>query len=181
MEQDDVEDTLQINISGTIFQVQVSTLQRFPNSRLANLVDNTPTSHKNTALYFDQDAMLFGYILGCCRSGEVHVPTTVCPNEFLKELIYWGIPVKNIAPCCLPTFYKVYDSVEILEKLTEVTSQSCDSSFNKTLLSVKEKLWQFLDDPCYSLGAKVIDVCLKIVYKLARSISFSFGKYIREV
>ena len=155
MEQDDIQDTLKINIAGTIFQVQASTLQTFPNSRLANLVDKTSASHKNTTLYFDQDAVLFGHILRCCRSGEVHVPTTICPKEFLKELLYWGIPAKNIAPCCLPAFYKVYDSVEILETLREMTSQCHAVSYEKKLLTSREKIWQFLDNPSYSIGAKV--------------------------
>ena len=146
-------DTVRINISGTIFQIQPSTLLRFPNSRLAKLASSEKTTDKKT-FYFDQDATLFGHILRCCRSGEVHVPSLICPREFMRELQYWDIPVEKIAPCCWPTFYRADDVLETLEKVTEVTSQSEVPRLD-TDLSLQERIWRFMDDPYYSKASKV--------------------------
>ena len=148
-------DTLNINVSGTLFQVQATTLLRFPNSRLAQIAKERSATKKEESIYLDQDAELFGHILRCCRSGEVHVPTTICPHEFLKELEFWGVPVSNILPCCWPAFYKADDKVTILEKLAGVTD---DVPPEKRLLSCREKIWLFLDNPNYSLGAKVFSL-----------------------
>ena len=154
MDEENNEPIQKINVSGTIFQVRASTLRRFPDSRLANLVSMSSSSNKNSELYFDQDAELFSHILRCCRSGEVHVPFNSCPREFMKELKYWGIPIENISPCCLQACYKIDDSVDILQTLNEVTPRSM-VSVNKDNLTVREKMWYFLDDPNYSTGAKV--------------------------
>ena len=150
---DTIQNTVRINISGTIFQVGTSTLLQFPNSRLAKLVDNSSkTTNKNT-YYFDQDATLFGYILRCYRSGEVHVPNLICPRDFLRELQFWEIPVEKIAPCCWSTFYRTDDILETLEKVTEVTSQPEAPRTDK--LSLQERIWLFMDNPNYSKAAKV--------------------------
>ena len=158
MESDELTNILQLNISGTIFHVQASTLLRFPNSRLAKLVEESSSSNKSRSFYFDQDAAMFGHILRCFRSGEIHVPTTVCPRDFLRELDFWGVPVEKIAPCCWPTFYKADDILETLQKLTEVTTQSDTVEINREKLSIRQKMWLFLDNPNYSNGAKVIMV-----------------------
>ena len=147
--------TMRINISGTIFQVQLSTLRRFPNSRLAKLAEDYSVSNKKNTVYFDQDAILFGDILRCCRMGEVHVPALVCPRVFLKQMEFWGIPVQKIAPCCWPTVYKTDSILNSLDKLTEVTSQSPEEHKKNKGLSRVEKLWLFLDNPNYSKAAKV--------------------------
>ena len=154
MEQINTPNIVTIDLSGTIFKVRTSTLLRFPNSRLANLVNDNSTSNK-TDFYFDQDATLFGHILRCCRSGEVHVPPMVCPREFLNELKFWKIPIEKISPCCWPAFYKADDIMESLETLNAVTSDPCDMTSDIHVSSFRRKLWLFLDNPNYSLGAKV--------------------------
>ena len=148
--------TMRINISGTIFQVQLSTLRRFPDSRLAKLAEDYSVSISKNTVYFDQDATLFGDILRCCRTGEVHIPAFVCPRVFLKQMEFWGIPVQKIAPCCWPTVYKTDSILNSLDKLTEVTSQSPEERKKNKGLSRVEKLWLFLDKPNYSNAAKVL-------------------------
>ena len=100
--------------------------------------------------------MMFGHILRCCRSGEIHIPTTVCPREFLKVMEFWKIPVEKISPCCWPTFYKADDILETLEKLKAVTSESLDIPPDSDMSSFRKKLWLLLESPNYSSGAKVI-------------------------
>ena len=146
-------ETVKLNISGTIFQVMVSTLHRFPNSRLSKLINQL--SDEEHIFYFDQDPWMFGHVLRCYRSGEIHVPKQICGHDFLKELEFWEIPVSMVSPCCWPTLYQADVNVEILNKLAEVTSESESAPLNKKVLSVRDKLWNFLDNPNSSLAAKV--------------------------
>ena len=84
------------------------------------------------------------------------MPGMVCPREFLREMEFWGIPVKNIAPCCWPTFYKTDFILNILDKLTEVTSQTTPEEHRKSKdLTRVQNIWLFLDNPNYSNTAKV--------------------------
>ena len=62
-EEESQPQTIRMNISGTMFQVQLSTLRRFPESRLAKLAEDDSVLTKT--VYFDQDATLFGHILRC--------------------------------------------------------------------------------------------------------------------
>ena len=146
---------ISINVSGTTFQVKASTLLRFPNSRLADLVLKH-SACTGQSFYFDQDPAIFGHILRCCRSGEVHIPQTICPREFLKEIEFWKLPLDKVSPCCWPTFYRADDILETLEKLKEVTSEICDRPTNNNVRSFRNKVWLFLENPNYSKGAKVI-------------------------
>ena len=70
--EESTNDTVKLNISGTLFQVKASTLQRFPNSRLSKLLSQV--SNDEQTFYFDQDPWMFGHVLRCYRSGEIHVP-----------------------------------------------------------------------------------------------------------
>ena len=160
--------TLRINVSGTIFIVQLSSLRRFPNSRLARLADEYSLSSEPGTIYFDQDAMLFGHILRCCRSGEIHISALVCPCEFLRDMQFWGIPVEKISPCCWPTFYNADTVLSTFNKLTQMTPQPHAEDKNYTQLELKEKIWRFLDDPSHSRGAKV-SIYLSIYLSMRRS------------
>ena len=153
--------TLRINISGTIFQVEPTTLLRFPDSRLGKLVSGEKPTDKKT-YFFDQDATLFGHILRCYRSGEVHVPSLICPREFLRELQYWNIPVEKIAPCCWSTFYRADDVLETLEKVSEVTTQSEITRLDADKLSLQERVWRFIDEP-YSSKASTVGNLLIVI------------------
>ena len=171
MTEESINDTAKLNISGTIFQVKVSTLQRFPNSRLSKLLSQVSTSDEEQPFYYDQDPWMFGYILRCCRSGEVHVPKHICGHDFLKELEFWGIPLTKVSPCCWPTLYQADVNVEIFQKLTKVTSESDAVSVSSKTLSVREKLWNFLNNPNYSIAAKVC-MCSNAL-KLAISLKYT--------
>ena len=83
------------------------------------------------------------------------MPGMVCPREFLREMEFWGIPVQNIAPCCWPTFYKTDFILNILDKLTEVTSQTPEEHRKSKDLTRVQNIWLFLDNPNYSNTAKV--------------------------
>jgi len=162
-----------IEVGGTIFKTNRSTLANIPSSLLGQIAyscnsdDETPGSTGNKACYyFDRDAPAFRHILNCYRDGELHVAKDICPQQFRKEMEFWGIPVHLLAPCCWRYFYESVDDIETTKVIGQnrsvddrrflgienihATPSQADSN------SCSHRIWLFLEDPTSSTGAKVL-------------------------
>ena len=117
-------DTVILNVGGMIHQVKWETIEKFPKSRLHNLrfavtegkrekigwknierkyvyLDEIISicdsySLTNREFFFDRSPRVFEYILGIYRKGELHLPSSVCPRDFLGELEYWGLSALHL-------------------------------------------------------------------------------------
>lgn len=171
---------VELDIGGKLFKTKKSTLVSIDGSYLSNL-ENFDEN------YFDRDPFLFRHILNAHRDGVVHVPRDVCPCLFKKEMVFWKIPFKMIAPCCWKYMYEADDDIDTLEILLEeegrYTSQSKIGNIHKSIKTsvidkdvrednnedphtdvlhtkdetIKAKLWLFLEEPASSTAAKVTD------------------------
>lgn len=112
-----MDEYIELEVGGISFKIQRSTLQTFKDSLLANL-DKDVQRH-----CFDRDPALFRHILNAYRSGKVHIPKDVCATVFKEELIYWGIPLSFIAPCCWKYFYEAENDLKTLKVLMDDESQ----------------------------------------------------------
>ncbi|KAH3860673.1 hypothetical protein DPMN_023584 [Dreissena polymorpha] len=137
-----MNDTVRLDISGTMFRAKKSTLQNIPTSRLANLNDSCEEYDRKSGIYiFDRDAVSFRYILNAYINGELHAPKDVCPNQFKTELDFWDIPIKLLPLCCFKHFYDGQEDIDTLQiliershenplaKISTVTEPSANSSF----------------------------------------------------
>lgn len=175
-----------LDISGTVFKTQKSILKTIPNSRLANLdISKDVNTLKHDSYYFNRDADSFKHILNAYREGELHISKDLCPQQFLKELEYWKIPIKLLAPCCWKTIYAVEDDLGVTEALLarekcfngnkiKAYDQDQPVAQNEQFTTRKEKffdvhlsrkdkntkepskLWLFLEEPNSSHAAKVV-------------------------
>ena len=50
----------------------------------------------NREFFFDRSPRVFEYILGIYRKGELHLPSSICPRDFLGELEYWGLSALHL-------------------------------------------------------------------------------------
>ena len=117
-----LRDTVILNVGGTIHQVRWETIEKFPKSRLHSLrfaitegilitfrqsafssllLDEIITlcdsySLQNREFFFDRSPRVFEYILGIYRKGELHLPSSMCPRDFLGELDYWGLSALHL-------------------------------------------------------------------------------------
>jgi hypothetical protein len=99
---------IEFDIRGTLFKTTVSTMESIDGSLLSELdVLSSP-------FFFDRDPMLFRHILNAHSENEVHVPKDVCPVLFKKEMKFWKIPLKLVAPCCWETLHKAEHDKNIL-------------------------------------------------------------------
>ena len=96
-------------MNGTTFRIfppEFQTLEPL----LANHIPATSNPMMTSPVYFlNRDAASFSAILYFLQHGELHMPPTVCPSVFKKELLFWGINWRLIKNCCLRKFVGFHD------------------------------------------------------------------------
>ena len=154
---------LQFSISGHKFIVSRSTLLKYPETKLGQLaVEMNEDNSSQPELYFDADEEVFREILRFYRSGEIHVPTTMCYQSFVRQLKFWEISTDFIGHCCRPEKDEQAMEEEFLwfEKRIEPDTSTVE-------LSLRWNIWYFLTDP---LGPHTrfgkLSCCWAILYQI---------------
>ncbi|CAF3066705.1 unnamed protein product [Rotaria sp. Silwood2] len=168
-----------INVGGTRFETQRTTLKKLPATRLSKLTPQL--SYYDPILneyFFDRHPGVFSQILNYYRTGRLHYPTNVCGPLFEDELNYWGIQREEVEPCCWMTYTKhrsTQETLQILDSLELDTVRSTPDDIIKKFgwendenlistgqLSVRKRLisiiWQLFEEPRSSVMAKIIAV-----------------------
>ncbi|KAM5181263.1 potassium channel regulatory protein [Mantella aurantiaca] len=80
-------DVLNLNVGGTKFTTFASTLQRFPESRLAQMLDGSDRDFRlvNGQYFVDRDGSLFSYILDYLRTSQLTLPSDFSDYERLQR------------------------------------------------------------------------------------------------
>ena len=89
-------DIVKIHLSGTTYELDVDDVRRAPESRLYKYV----FSGKKLDLTFKRPIQSFEAVLAYYQTGELHMPTSVCPGAFRAELAYWGLDPQMMSKCC---------------------------------------------------------------------------------
>ncbi|XP_018521136.1 potassium voltage-gated channel subfamily G member 4-like [Lates calcarifer] len=108
-----------INVGGIRYTFPWSTLEDFPESRLSHLYlcttlreiaefcdDYDEMRHE---FFFDRDPLAFQAIFTFLAKGKLRVLHEVCNVALHDELLYWGIDIGQMEPCCL---HRMMSSVE---------------------------------------------------------------------
>ena len=180
----DLEDRVRINVGGTTFLTQWTTLKKPSCSRLARLaLTDKNYDSKREEFYFDRNSHSFGCILDLHRTGYLHISHDVCIPKFLEELDYWEVPMDTIAPCC---WMRIREHRSVLKRLNQIsrTMQSGllvglgrrpdpakimstnlglaeRADFNPAAFTpswirrLRNSIWMFLEEPSSSIAAKV--------------------------
>ncbi|XP_045174079.2 potassium voltage-gated channel protein egl-36-like [Mercenaria mercenaria] len=167
-----------ISVSSVRFNTTKLTLKSIDGTLLSSLDRSSKHFDKKQNAYsFDRDPELFRYILNAYRIREVHIPRNVCPMLFKRELQFWKIPSKMIAPCCWKYLYESESNMDDLRviinedkdykmqmKANNQISPEQNGQFpkmahkEKPLISKERnatKIWMFLEEPASSTAAKV--------------------------
>jgi hypothetical protein len=84
-----------LNVGGTKFEVARSTIDKYPETMLANLVSQKWQNNPEEEVFIDRDGDAFRFVLSYMRDAEVSLPATVSKNANLRELEYYGF--RNIS------------------------------------------------------------------------------------
>ncbi|CAC5365477.1 KCNC1 [Mytilus coruscus] len=159
-----MDNLMTLNVGGTTFLTSMSTLKKYPETRLGRLTTSSQEYVVDKHLYFfDRSPDLFGRILDFYRNDEIHLPANCCSQLIQKELDYWEIPYSDIPECCRSAILKKGTDLKTVQKLkisTEIPS-AFDGN-NKCANGIQRKIWLFVDEPLSSTPAK----CYNFVYCL---------------
>ena len=172
----DNQNKIILNIGGTRYETNKTTLKKIPATRLSRLTE--ALSNYDGLLneyFFDRHPGVFSQILNYYRTGKLHYPTNVCGPLFEAELEFWGLDSNQVEPCCWKTYTKHRDTEETLATLEtlaldeEGTSKEDlarkfklddDPRWNSGTLpfyiKIKPIIWQFFEEPNSSKFARAI-------------------------
>lgn len=81
---------LVLNVSGCIFLTERSTVLQYPDSHLAELVENPTLRDENGNIFIDRNSRYFEYILDFFRDNG-NIPPRKIYTEVLRECMFYGI------------------------------------------------------------------------------------------
>ena len=72
------------------------------------LIQNqNPISSTTAVEYFlEKDISCFRSVVYFYNNGGLHVPKNVCMNVFMQEMLFWGIDLCHLSPCCALEYAK---------------------------------------------------------------------------
>uniref|UniRef100_A0A9J7ZC18 Potassium voltage-gated channel, subfamily F, member 1a n=2 Tax=Cyprinus carpio TaxID=7962 RepID=A0A9J7ZC18_CYPCA len=166
------ETEISVNIGGVKHILYGDVLNRYPETRLAELVNRaTDSTHEDLCalcddyddlkreFYFDRDPEAFKSILELYYYGEIHMKRGICPMRFMKEMDYWGIDAEYLDECCISSLNEVQTELaEIAEKVKTILDDLEDDVRVTRGQKCQAFLWKLMEKPESSLAAGVIAV-----------------------
>lgn len=155
-----------LNVSGTKFEIDPRCLEKEPFQKLPRLVFDARKDGNEQELSIDRPSDSFAAILTYYQTGELHIPTGVCPGAFRKELEYWEIGADNLSECCIFRYFAFFAEQDTLKQFCQtvlrdrnnvmfetsphVPVRSCNSFRN-----FRRRMWNIVDNNESSVWAKL--------------------------
>ncbi|XP_030628748.1 potassium voltage-gated channel subfamily F member 1 [Chanos chanos] len=185
--QSSAESEIAVNIGGVRLVLCEDVLNRYPESRLAELV-NCPTRSFDVIsslcddydpgkreFYFDRDPDSFKCIVEVYYFGEIHMKRGICPICFIKEMEFWKIDLSCLDECCKSN---LNEKEEELAEIADKVKLILDDLDVDTGVSRSERyqkfLWKLLEKPESSFPARVIAI-VSFLFILVSSVVMCLG------
>ena len=158
-------ETIILNVSGFKYEVLKTKLNRFPNTKLGQLVnvDIAKQSEicqiKGNEYYFDRDPFIMNLILNFYSNGKLHLSEIICVNSFKQELLFWELDEDQIDICCkLKFFNQISEVEEQIEFERNAIKRFKDLEYfgPRFYPDLRRKIWNLFDKPESSIYAQVI-------------------------
>ena len=154
-----MEERLNIYVGCTLFRINKSTVQRYPETLLGSMSKSLEYYNKDhDCFYFDRNPELFNTILDFYRNDAIHLPTHICGWLWKSELQFWKIPLTKISECCFSAVAKYCDNENLSANLKAVftVQETTPRLSSMTYLGrLRHRFWLFLDEPSSSKCARV--------------------------
>ncbi|XP_064597586.1 potassium voltage-gated channel subfamily C member 3-like [Liolophura sinensis] len=179
-------DVWTLNVGGKVFQVRSSTLQKKDQGVLSRLSPSHDSFQESCNQYFfDRNPKYFTAILDYYRTGKMHVSRDFCGSQLEEELAYWQLTDDVIGECCWRRYSDLREEVRKNAQVTKEYLDICQVRLSRLmgLPLWKERMWVTLDDPLYSLPARVVLFTylflVLVSFTTACSLSFSVSLHRR--
>ncbi|XP_076155927.1 voltage-gated potassium channel regulatory subunit KCNF1 [Alosa pseudoharengus] len=182
------EDTeIAVNIGGVRVVLCGELLNRYPESRLAELVNLSTQSFdvisglcddydpSKKEFYFDRDPDSFKCIIEVYYFDEIHMKRGICPICFIKEMEFWKIDLNYLDECCK---YSLSEKEEELAEIADKVKLILDDLEGDPALSRSQRyqkfLWKLMEKPESSYPARVIAI-VSFLFILVSSVVMCLG------
>ncbi|XP_045161886.2 potassium voltage-gated channel protein Shaw-like [Mercenaria mercenaria] len=153
---------VKLNVSGTIFEIDIKELEGSGFQRLTAMCYDASKAGKPLEFKINRPAGCFSAILSHYQTGELHMPTGVCPGAFRRELEYWEVDYGVMQECCLYKYQSFIDDEETRNSFLDkaVTSAADVSAADSSVVigkyqKFRKRLWKIVDNNETSVLAKV--------------------------
>ena len=140
-----VDSKVRINVSGRIFEVWRSTLERYPETLLGSDEREFFYDEVTNEYFFDRDPEIFRHILNYYRSGKLHFPKQECVQAYEEELAFFGVMPDIIGDCC----YEDYRDRkrDYAEKMMDDRGSEDGDDAKAVGLNFRQTMWRAFENP----------------------------------
>ncbi|CDQ62934.1 unnamed protein product [Oncorhynchus mykiss] len=176
-----------LNIGGVIQVLCGDVLNRFPETRLAELWNTSKGCLEDLSslcddydsgkgeFYFDRDPDAFKCIIELYYYGEIHIKRGICPICFVQEMEFWKIDLYFLDDCCKGDLQEAEDELaEIAEKVQSILVDREGDPSARGWQCFQMCLWKLLEKPESSLSARVIAI-VSFLFILISSVVMCVG------
>ncbi|XP_061656410.1 potassium voltage-gated channel subfamily V member 2 [Syngnathoides biaculeatus] len=168
---------LNINVGGTVYHMPYRVAVRYPKTRIGRLATYTDHNKKlelcddyivhSSEFFFDRDPTIFQNIFNFYRTGVLWIKDELCPQNFLEEINYWGVRIKNSQRCCRVSFEERQDELNEQLKIqkqlmaeVELVAMEEDEALYQNMVfgRTRWKIWNVMEKPFSSVAAKLMAV-----------------------
>nr|XP_061836790.1 potassium voltage-gated channel subfamily V member 2-like [Nerophis lumbriciformis]XP_061836791.1 potassium voltage-gated channel subfamily V member 2-like [Nerophis lumbriciformis]XP_061836792.1 potassium voltage-gated channel subfamily V member 2-like [Nerophis lumbriciformis] len=169
--------TLNINVGGTVYRLPYRLAARYPKTRIGRLAVYTDHCKKldlcddymvhSNEFFFDRDPTIFHNIFNFYRTGVLCIKEELCPRNFLEEINYWGVRIKNSQRCCRISFEERQDELneqlkiqkQLMAEVEMVELEEDEALYRNMVFGhTRWKIWNMMEKPFSSIAAKLIAV-----------------------
>ncbi|XP_013880403.1 potassium voltage-gated channel subfamily V member 2 [Austrofundulus limnaeus] len=165
---------ININVGGKSYQIAYKMAAKYPKTRIGRLATYTDHNMKldlcddyivtNNEYFFDRDPEVFHSIFNFYRTGVLYIRDELCPRNFLEEINYWGVRIKNTNRCCRISFEERQDELNEQLKIqreleAEVEIEENEELFHDMFMGqARRAIWNLMEKPFSSVKAKLMAV-----------------------
>jgi len=115
---------------------------------------------KMTTVFYERPTEAFKAVLAYHQTGQLHMPTNMCPKLFGNELKFWGIPVHEMENCCLYRYYAYLDDYEMKTAFHDSINKTSKTNVvtpkgHSKIKRYRMKIWTYLNYEDKSFMSKV--------------------------
>ncbi|XP_060947641.1 potassium voltage-gated channel subfamily F member 1-like [Limanda limanda] len=181
------EPEVAVNIGGVKQVLHGDVLSRYPDTRLAELLDCSLKSPEEISslcddydpdtgeFYFDRDPEAFKCVIELYYYGEIHMKRGICPICFMKEMEFWKIDSDFLDECCTWHLQEVEDELaEIAEKVRTILVDREGDPSAAGWQRFQMFLWRLMEKPETSMPARIIAI-ISFIFILVSSVVMCVG------
>lgn len=164
--------SININVGGKSYQIAYKMAAKYPKTRIGRLATYTDHNMKldlcddyivtSNEYFFDRDPDVFHSIFNFYRTGVLCIKDELCPRNFLEEINYWGVRIKNTSRCCRISFEERQDELNEQLKIqreleAEVEIEENEELFHDMFMGqTRRAIWNLMEKPFSSIKAKLM-------------------------